>query len=297
MDLYLLNELNKLEAGGAGSSGASSGSMFLPPDLDGTTPNDVGSWPIITRASDRAQTDNWGWTSTSPYEAFYTYGGNNDKDAEHGVLDCLHAGYTENNKLDNWTTGTEPALAYSLDGAHVGTQTHYSTKWSGADYGPFRTSIMWLRNMSGSTINSAQVWGRYSSHYQSGHDGASIWIGKPNSAAKGSVTSMNWTRDSYTGSAQEWNGSVSMSSVTNGQTICVLGMNTMYYHQDSANVASWQDTNIFYNLQTLWNQGFRPDYNMYKTSLLARDGEWNSFQNSNRVKHLYTMCAYEYPET
>ena len=79
-------------------------------------------------------------------------------------------------------------------------------------------------------------------------------------------------------------------------------MHSLYYYQDSSNVAGWQDLSSFYNQYDLYNQGWRPDYNMYKTSLLARDADWNSsggdfsYSHSNRVRNLYRMCAYNYPK-
>ena len=123
MDLYLLNELNKLEASGGGSSGGASGSMFLPPDI-GADPKDVNSWPLITRVNDREGTDNWGWSSSSAYRDFYTYGAAGQDDAEWGVYDCLGAAYTSNSRMDNWTTGTNTQVMYSNGGQSVGALTH-----------------------------------------------------------------------------------------------------------------------------------------------------------------------------
>lgn len=303
MDLYLLNELNKLEAGGGGSSGAAAGSMFLPPNIDGLTPNDVNSWPMITRVGDRQQTDNWSWTSSSPYRSFSTYGGQGgDPDAEFGVYDAIGAAYTENNQMDNWTAGPNPQVMFSNGGAHVGGVQSYNAKWSGSNYGPFRTSVMWLKNTSGSTQNLT-VYGRFSSYWSSGHEGASLWIGTPNSADKSAVSSISWQRDSYSGGTTDWQANPTTSSIPDGYTVCVLGMNSMYYHQDTSNLGSWQDNHFIFNLESYWNSGWRPDYDMYKTCLLARDPDWNvsngawSYDDRYRVRNLYRLCAYEFPET
>lgn len=301
MDLYLLNELNKLEANGGGSSGSASGSMFLPPDI-GADAVDVNSWPMITRLNDRQQTDNWSWTSSSPYTSFYTYGGNGRNDAEFGVYDAIGASYTENGSMDNWTTGTNVNVEFSNGGQNVGCVLHHNTKWSGSNYGPYRTSVMWLKNCSGTT-RSFTAYGRFSSQWNSGYEGSSIWIGQPNNADKASVTSVDWSRDSYTGSTTDWQGNVTRGSIPNGVTICILGMNSLYYHQDSSNLASWQDNHMIYNLSGRWDEGWRPDYNMYKTCLLARDGNWNAsggawnYDHSHRVRNLYRLCAYQFPET
>tara|TARA_B100000035_G_scaffold190923_1_gene163006 strand:+ start:2144 stop:3052 length:909 start_codon:yes stop_codon:yes gene_type:complete len=301
MDLYLLNELNKLEAGGGGSS-ASTGSMFLPASDPQNYPNDVNSWPIITRINDRDQTDNWAWSSNSPYTSFYTYGANGSNDAEFGVYDCIGASYTENTQMDNWTTGTNVQMFYSNGGDNAGNINHHNTKWSGQSYPCYRTSLMWLRNKSGSTQNLT-VYARMSSNWSSGHDGASMWIGKPNSADKGQVSSINWQSDTYTGTTTDWQANPSTSSIGNDVTVCVLVMHTLYYHQDSSNLASWQDNQSIFELQSLWNNGWRPDYNMYKTCLLARDYNWNvsggawGYAHANRVRNLYRLCDYEFPET
>ena len=119
---------------------------------------------------------------------------------------------------------------------------------------------------------------------------------------KESVTDVDWSFDSYTGSTTDWSGTANRSNVENNKTCVVLIMNSMYYYQDSSGVASWQDLATFSSFHNVWNLGFRPDYDMYKTALLARDADWNSsngsfsFEHGNRVRNLYHMCAYNYPE-
>ena len=290
MDLYLLNELNKLEEGGAGSAPSSSSGLFLPNDTLG----EQQVIPCITRVNDRQNTDNWTWTSNSPWTSFSTYGGQGgDNDAEHGVYDALGKAYTNAGSRSAYDNGTRPEIFHAVAN-YVGAFSSYNAKWNGSSYGPYRTNVMFWKNMSGTT-RTFQAYGSYSSYWQSGHDGASIWIGKPNSTDKASVSSISWTRNDYTGSTTQWNGSVNYGSIPNGETVTVLGMNTLYYHQDSSSVGSWQDLNYFYNLTSLWNDGWRPDYDMYKTAILGR--KVFSMSYNNRVKDLYQMCAQYFPVT
>ena len=297
MDLYLLNELNKLEAGGASSS-SEAGSMFLPNDANG----DTSVWPYITRVNDRQQTDNWTWSSSSPYTSFYTYGGNGNQDAEFGVFNAIGKPYTEDNQRTSYDNGGPPELGYIHGGRHGGPFSMYNTRWNGTSYPPFRTTIMWLKNTTTGNL-SMNLYGSMSSNWNSGHDGASMWIGEPNSADKSQVTSIDWSNTNYTGTNTDWNASVTRNNIETGKTVVCLMMHSLYYYQDSSNVAGWQDLSSFYNQHDLYNQGWRPDYNMYKTCLLARDADWNSsggdfsYSHSNRVRNLYRMCAYNYPET
>ena len=60
--------------------------MFLP---NHPTTGDETTWPYITRVGDRQQTDNWTWSSSSPYTSFYTYGGAGKSDAEFGVYNAI----------------------------------------------------------------------------------------------------------------------------------------------------------------------------------------------------------------
>lgn len=297
MDLYLLNELNKLEAGGA-SSGSEAGSMFLPNDASG---NET-VWPIITRVNDRQQTDNWTWSSSSPYTSFYTYGGGGRSDYEYGVFNAIGKPYTETNQRSAYDNGGPPHLLFINGGRHGGPFSMYNTRWNGQSYPPFRTTIMWLKNTTNGDL-TMNLYGKMSSNWQSGHDGASISIGEPNYADKSQVTDLDWSNNSYTGTNTDWSGSVSRGSIEAGKTVVCLMMHSLYYYQDSSNVAGWQDLSTFYNIHDLYNAGWRPDYNMYKTSLLARDANWDSssgdfsYSHSNRVRNLYRMCAYNYPET
>lgn len=297
MDLYLLNELNKLEAGGGGSSGAASGSMFLPNDANG---NET-TWPFITRVNDRQQTDNWTWSSSSPYTSFYTYGANGRSDAEHGVFNAIGKPYTEDNSRGSYDNGGPPDLGFIHGGKHGGTFSMYNTRWNGTSYPCFRTTIMFLKNTTDSNL-SMHLYGTMSSYWSSGHDGASIWIGEPNNADKSLVTDLDWSKQGYSSSNTDWNGDISRSGIEPGKTVVCLMMHTLYYYQDSSGVAGWQDISSFYNIDTLYGQGWRPDYDMYKTALLARDADWDSsngafsYDHSNRVRNLYRMCAYNYPE-
>ncbi len=297
MDLYLLNELNKLEAG-TSSSGGSAGSMFLPNDASGNTT----TWPFITRVNDRQQTDNWNWSSSSPYASFSTYGGYGEGDYEFGVFNAIGKPHTEDNQRTGYDNGGPPELGFIHGGKHGGTFSMYNTKWTNQSYPPFRTTIMWLKNTTSGNLNM-NLYGKMSSNWQSGHDGAMIGIGTPNSADKSQVTSVSWVYQGNTSSNTDWSGSITKNSIPAGVTVVCLMMHTLYRYQDSSNVAGWQDLSTFYNIDSLYSQGFRPDYNMYKTSLLARDADWGasggawSFSHNNRVRNLYRMCDYNFPET
>ena len=287
MDLYLLNELNKLESGTSSGGGESSG-MFLPQDINA----EDTCIPMITRVLDRENTDNWRWDSSSPYTSFYTYGGGGDNDAEFGFWSALGKGYLEATKREAHDSGTEPALLFSAGGYYIGAFGGYGTRWAGQSYPPFRVSAMFWKNATNSSVNlEAQC--NFSSNWSSGHDGSSLWVGKPNSTDKASTTGMSWYNDSYTSSATNWGGSVS-TSIEAGQTAIVLGMNTLYYHQDSHGLASWQDLHQMKNLAAIWSAGFRPDYDMYRTALLGQDTA-EAAGYGNRASQVYRMCAHYFP--
>jgi hypothetical protein len=263
--------------------------MFLPQDINA----EDTCIPMITRALDREQSDNWRWQGSSPYTSFYTYGAAGENDAEFGFWSALGKGYLEATKREAHDSGTEPALLFSAGGHYIGTFAGYGARWTGQGYPPFRVSVMFWKNTTNSTLTlNAQC--NFSSNWNSGHDGSSLWVGKPNAVNKANVTDISWHSDTYSGSATNWGGSVSRSGIQPNETVIVLGMNSFYYHQDSSGVASWQDLHQMRNLYEIWNAGFRPDYDMYRTAILGQD---TATADSYHVRAalVYRMCAHYFP--
>ena len=72
----------------------------------------------------------------APTDHFYTYGGNGNYDAEHGVFNAIGKPYTEDNQRTSYDNGGPPELGYIHGGRHGGPFSMYNTRWNGTSYPP-----------------------------------------------------------------------------------------------------------------------------------------------------------------
>jgi len=268
MDIYLLNEIQKLEAD-SGSSAAASGDMFLRKVEGNTALHNENIVPLITRVSNRYASDGYSYSSSFAGTTYSTY----QTSAHHArVKFWLPSGAArkDNNNVTTESEGTPTQVLYG-HGNKVGGAMSKGGYWQGNNYAPHRHSIMFIKN-KGTSSKSVSIYNQYSNFWSSGHDGSSALVAIPNSSDKSSVTDVSytqlWSRSSGNGYQYTNSGSFNLAA---GRTAAVMMANSMYYHQDSASWASWHDQHWYYNLNTTFGDSdVVPDYEMTQTYLMMR---------------------------
>lgn len=263
MDIYLLNEIQKLEKGGGTT--AASGDMFLPRAEDGSLDDEIV--PIVSRSGQRQAAYPNDWTSSYGGTTFYTYNSDTHSQRTRFWMPSGTANKSGNNY--NEFEGTAPEIIYASNNK-VGVCKSHTSMWQGSSYAPWRTSIMFIKNKGAST-QSVTVYGTVSSQYSSGHDGSSMTFYTPNNANPASVSSISYSNAwSYSSTNTTYNNSGAIN-IPAGYTIAVVVANSMYYHQDTNSNASWHDLNGFYNLSgTFAHADIVPDLEMTQTYLMMR---------------------------
>ena len=292
MDLYLLNELNKLESGGTGGGGGATG-CFLPDNLnaDGSVET-AGSmtWAAVTRHSNRGQADNWRWTSSSPYTTWYAYM-NNQYDAEWAMSFAGNkvADFYNRNNFGSFDTGSKSKMVFG-NGRFVGTAGITHGK-DGASYSPFTTSVMFVKNPTASNIN-ATVYNRYTNYWNAGYEGAGLQIGTPNHTDKASVSSLSWSsRWTATSNTSGTQNSASCTFPAN-KTCVLVHTSTDWYWTGTTYNHYWSSMNGFYNLQVLRNAGLECDLELTQTFYQGRSGGNSTYLNNYRW---WNECAKNFP--
>tara|TARA_B100000941_G_scaffold256198_1_gene205371 strand:- start:78 stop:938 length:861 start_codon:yes stop_codon:yes gene_type:complete len=286
MDIYLLNEIQKLENATPSASGSG---FFL--SNNATTGETV--WPIITSTNNRGNVDNMAWNTSSPHATFYAYF-NSEFDSEHAAYMAIQNGNHQSNNMSNHEGDSMPKARFGK-GNWVGVAGVYGTPYKTQSYPPLRTSLMFVKNPTSSSVNMTVNFGG-SSYYNSGYDGAAFAIHLPNSLNKGNVTSTNYYKTSYQSNTQ--NFMISMTQgLPAGRTATIVGCNSMYYHQDSSSWGSWQDLHYYYNLDQMYSAGLRPDLDMYRTVLFGHNFNSRNHSANSRIKDFYVSCDYYFPST
>ena len=295
MDLYLLNELNKLESGGTGAAGGSVGA-FLPDELntDGTIASAAGkhTWAAVQRHNNRQSHDNWTWSSSDPYTTFYTYFGNNNS-----VEYCFHyagsnvGGYSGRNNYSNWDTGSKSNLIYST-GRWVG-RHGISHGQNSNSYSPFSVLVMFVKNPTNTDISST-FYGKYTNYWSSGHDGAGCKVIVPNNTDKSLVTGTSITSGwQQSGTSSSGTTNSATYSFPANKTVALVMAATDYYWTGTTNNYYWNSMVAFYNLQVLENAGLECDLEMTQTYYQGRwDGNTQDYSGSWRC---WVECAKQFP--
>lgn len=287
MDLYLLNELNKLESGA--SSGAAVGA-FLPATADGTIAQGEECWAMVTRVNDRQQQDNNNWSSSSPYTTFYAYlNGSNDAEfAFSSALDMpsMYSGATSPNPYYN---GSSKRIIFA-NGSWIGTDNIRHSP-NGSNYSHMTTGLMFVKNPTATDI-TVTLYANCSS--QSGsYDGCGVMVGTPNNTDKSLVTGLTWTNLwTYTSSTTSASNSFTLTVPAN-KTVVVLVNASSYYWTGTTYNHYYTNRCALYGLTALKGAGLVCDLEMTQTAMQARI----TGQNYNGAYRLWNKCANYFPAT
>jgi hypothetical protein len=285
MDLYLLNELNKLESGV--SRGSAVGAL-LPSSADGTILQGKECWASIVRHNDRNQQDNVGFTSSGPNSTWYAYMGDAD-DAEFALASALHQDhmYGGTTARSNYYNGGVKRMVFG-DGAKVGTAGLAHGKDS--SYMGFTTNVLFVKNPTASDI-TATVYTHFSSYWNSGYEGSGCWTAIPNSTNKAATTSLAWTQKFQTTSNSTGTTNSFSQSFPAGKTVAlVLNASDYYWTGTTYNYYMTRDT-WFYNTQFMTAAGLVCDLEMAQTAYMARI--YGS--NYSGGYRLWNECAKNFP--
>lgn len=289
MDLYLLNELNKLEEGGASTGSTGFSGMFLPNKLDGTTaPNYVN--PVLTRWSARYEYDNWNYTTSGPATTMYTYM-ENDYDCEFMAHSIAAGGNYSSDSQDSYHNGNRPELRYG--------KTYYAGTWNntvgldrGSSYNPYRVTAMFIKNTTSSNI-SKTIYFFHSNQWSSGHDGCGLAIGVPNSTDKASVSSLSWSRiQQRTGQTTYYDTHATSYTFPANKTVIVLLAASNHYWTGGSTISFFNDACGFYNLHSLTNNGLEFDLEMTQAVHQGRI-QWSNW--TNNFYQYWPRCAEHFP--
>lgn len=258
MDLYLLNEIQKLKSGGGGSSSSSSSSPGIYPN---ETPTQVEASQTIVSFSGiqpRYYHQTYDWNNSHPYHGNHFYGYNTDwRDIEakwripHGHGFNRYNGHGMRHGNGATSKRTHYATKGTVGAYHMQTMSGRSTN----DYSPHCVNLMFVRNTSDSSLTKT-VYGYYTNYWNNGYEGAAFHVYTPNHVDYTSVTRQNnnwstpWNTTSNGGAHSQWSASVTFPPK---KTLCLMFCNTLNYWTNFSYHTQYRNANYFSNLNTMFD--------------------------------------------
>ena len=272
MDLYILNEIQKLKQGGVGSAGAASDPMGFETHPVDTT---VDGWVSFYAVNWRSHNSNANWTSTGPAGSlFYAYGNSDPNTGRFGVWNSK--GYVSNTGTMNVSHDNIAYrhMAHSVrDTIGYGTQLHTSN--TTASYHPIGTNVMFIRNPTDTAITTSLNW-YHTNGWSSGYEGSSVWTFTPNGDYQ-TTTGGSWVQAFTKTSGESFYTATINFTVPANKTIILVGVCSSYNWTSSYQAALMQNYNMFYGINALEAQGLVCDHSMSQT--YQQYGDTNTFQN------------------
>jgi len=255
MDLYILNEIQKLKSGGLSSGSAVSYTGYKEQD---ETPQ-LSSWMTLVGVSPRYHTDSYTWDNQHPNgNSWYTYQTN----AMHNNnACCIPLGKLNSSANFNYGDQILWRGAKYAKRDVVGLATDFWTHRGTSSYMPFIVNVMFIKNPTDTDISTTTLGWAHSSS-SDGYDGASVAVWTPNSTGYSGVTGGTWTGlSSYT--SQTGTTTEALSFTVPAKTTVMLVAKASFYYWTSA----WQGShvhgyNAFYNLSTLDSAGLECDLDL-----------------------------------
>ena len=245
MDLYLLNEIQKLKGGGVSSGSAE------PMGLE-TAVGNVRTVKVLHGVSDRYYHQNYDWTSTINGNNYYVGGaGTPWFDGLQSLLFSTGSGV--------YSSGMSAGDNISMKGVLKATNNNVGMsggyQWEGraaSNYGPVQCMTLAIRNPTSSDITKT-VYNTGLSDWQDSYCGAGMWVYTPNAAGYSAVTSGTWTKPvSYSGQSYGYDMAVNVT-VPAGKTVLVVVARTAYYRASYSYYSQFDISNHFYRLDELFD--------------------------------------------
>lgn len=261
MDLYILNEIQKLKSGGGGGgSGTATDPMgFESFEADAS----VDGWSSNYGVNWRTHNSNANWTSNHVAGGnFYAYG---NQDANNARLMFWNA-------KGSITSSTSPNMSYDSTGyrhmpravkGSIGYTSQQHTSNSSANYHPIASQVLFVRNPTDQDISTSLSWG-YSNGWSSGYEGSSCWTFTPNGDYE-TTTGGTWTQQISRTSGNSFYNDTFTLVVPAGKTVAVVGCCSSYNWTSSYQASLMITHNQFYDLTALAQAGLVCDHSMTQT--------------------------------
>lgn len=261
MDLYILNEIQKLKSGGLPSATGGFGTE--------TPINNQQTVAAFTGVMDRYYHQYEDWNSTLNGRTFYTYagGGNNDYFTPMMALEaCRGNGRTDNAKLvsvGNNISGRNLLFAKHDD---IGIST--TQQWGGraaSGYNPVGVVAMFIRNPTDADVTRT-VHNRKTNYWESGYEGSSAWLYTPNSTAYSTTTAGTWTNLHSRSSGNSEYTYTHNITVPAGKTVIYVTLASAWYVGSWSYYTEHRLTNKVFNLNsTIFDGVLESDMKMTQT--------------------------------
>lgn len=287
MDLYILNEIQKLKSGGLPSAGG----VDSPYGFENSEISaDIDGWASFWALNWRQHHDQQRW-STSAWDGtgFTVYGGN-------GAVDFRHAFWNSTGMMSN---STYPQQFDQMGYRHVahsnhrtlGYATQVSTMYSSTNYTPWSSNITFVRNPTDSDI-TVSVAGRFSNYWSNGYEGYCIFAGQPNTNTYSTTSSINWTNIVNRTSGASFYSAAGNYTFPAGKTVILGAMANCWDWTSSYQARMMINDNRFDNVDVWSAAGLECDHKLAQTYYQWGDStKTPSGTNDNGIVNIYTKCG------
>ena len=288
MKAHILNALAQNEASLSGSS-PSSGAV---PYIANVSPRagNPHTWPAITKMYNRGNNGApGGFTSGAYWTTWYTYGNNANSLAQ--ICGMAFPNLRQNTCSSGEHMSGGPHRAIYSKGGLLGVKGAKSVSNNNVSYAPFSQILVFIKNVTGSTINHT-IENRYASYWSSGHDGSGAVLVTPNSATKSTTTQVTLSTpwqltSSSTGSNTSYNISIPANT-----TVALIQTCSYYHWTTFSSGGHWQTQNVIRtnNLPA----GLEPDHDMHASALMANNHteyDDNGATNTSQIASQWQTCA------
>lgn len=245
MDLYILNEIQKLKAGGLPTATGGFGTE-KPVANQQTVAAFVG-------VMDRYYHQTHDWTSSLNGRAWYAYaqGGANDYWTPEMGLEALRGhGRTDSGTLG--VAGNNISNRGLLFVKHDDIGLCTTQQWAGranSNYNPVGVVAMFIRNPTNSdvtrTVNNLKT-----NYWSAGYEGGSAWVYVPNSTKYSTTTGGQWTNVQSRTSSNAENDETYTITVPANKTVIFITLASAWYQNSWSYYTEHALTNKIYNLNT-----------------------------------------------
>ena len=296
MDLYILNEINKLKGGGTSSKSSSPGLYPQESPPQNSTAQTLVSYSGI---QERYFHQTYDWQTDHPtYGGSFTHYGNDYINHESLWRVPLGQGFyrfhADGVDRGNNTKGvrTHYAKGQTCGAMHMQTMEGRSSD----NYAPMCVNILFARNTTGQDL-SRTVQFHYSNRWNNGYEGAAMHVYTPNSTTYAGATGSNgnwntvWNTTSGGGNHSGAGASVTFPA---NKTIAIMTVSTLSYWTASSYWTHMRNTNYFSNINS-WMDGSGDivcDLKLSQTYRQARIPEFNqNYTNTETFHRFYNKCG------
>lgn len=290
MDLYILNEIQKLKSGGGGASGGSSAASYTGIKKNDTNPNSH-SWVSFSAVNARQHVDNYRWTNTHPSSGQNHYNYNAGGAYNHNASVLVPTGKMTSGAP---TTGDQHFFRKVNFARHnaVGYKTDFWTWYSSNSYNPFMTNVMFIRNPTNADITVTMGW-QYSQCWTNGYEGARLMLWTPNATGYSGVTGGSWSALVSTNGSNNHTQTTFSLTVPAGKTCMLMGEASAYEWTSAWNGYLFGLSNQIKGLTTAADAGLVCDLDLSQVYLQHNDNNHDTLHNSNdaNAPYLYWQDA------